>query len=224
MNTLPMHEDEESATKRLPHPLLSPTLHLLSSTRDITVAFCPELPHLHAYLSALLSRHQGPSKDPSTTLHPPTQAQNTSSSEPCKQPMLAILNPIALHKSTSAFSAQGLSKFFAAAVDTAYHLNRHLLIAECSSAVRSKRTDHHASDVEDETYPIHRGPEIGDGQDDGETRQSSASPWDEEVSILNVTTKSFGVGDRGWVGRTVSLRRMAERWCVFRKIDVKDDR
>ena len=32
---------------------------------------------------------------------------------------------------------------------------------------------------------------------------------------MNVTTKSFGAGGPGWVGRTVTVRRVAERWFVF---------
>ncbi|KXL42755.1 hypothetical protein M433DRAFT_30196, partial [Acidomyces richmondensis BFW] len=43
-----------------------------------------------------------------------------------------------------------------------------------------------------------------------------ADVWDEEVSILNVTTKSFRSSERGWVGRTVKLRTIAERWCIFK--------
>ena len=59
-------------------------------------------------------------------------------------------------------------------------------------------------------------------EDEGGTRDEQppgvTNPWDEEVSILNVTTKSFGVGERGWVGRTVKLRTVAARWCMFESL------
>lgn len=54
-------------------------------------------------------------------------------------------------------------------------------------------------------------------ENDGEHQpvQRSDDPWDQQLSMLNVTTKTFGVGERGWVGRTVSVRQVAERWCEF---------
>lgn len=54
-------------------------------------------------------------------------------------------------------------------------------------------------------------------------RVQRSSPWDEQLSILNVTTKTFGVGDRGWVGRTVSIRQVAERWCEFVNFNEHED-
>lgn len=49
--------------------------------------------------------------------------------------------------------------------------------------------------------------------------QRTDSPWDEHLSMLNVTTKTFGVGERGWVGRTVTVRQVAARWCRFVRLD-----
>ncbi|CAD0089502.1 unnamed protein product [Aureobasidium mustum] len=45
------------------------------------------------------------------------------------------------------------------------------------------------------------------------------NPWDADVSMLNITTKTFGTGERGWVGRTVKIRQVAKRWCVFRELE-----
>lgn len=53
--------------------------------------------------------------------------------------------------------------------------------------------------------------ERGFEAEDGKRR----SVWDEEVSILNVTTRSFGAGERGWVGRTVAVSGVVGRWCKF---------
>ena len=46
----------------------------------------------------------------------------------------------------------------------------------------------------------------------------ASNAWDDEVSILNVTTKSFAAGERGWVGRTVKVRAVAGRWCIFEEV------
>lgn len=67
-------------------------------------------------------------------------------------------------------------------------------------------------------------------QMDPDAEDTSAAPgdvatnsWDEEVSMLNVTTKSFGAGERGWVGRTVAVRTVAGRWCAFKDMGVAGD-
>lgn len=55
----------------------------------------------------------------------------------------------------------------------------------------------------------------GDGE--GERRDGG---WAERVPLLNETIR-FAVGagaeGRGWAGRSVSCRRVAERWFVFRE-------
>jgi hypothetical protein len=89
--------------------------------------------------------------------------------------MLAILDPIQLHRPTSAFSAQGLNRTFAVAVEAARHLNVRLVVAE-----------------------------------------TDANAWSEELSMLNVTTKRLGELS---VGRTVTARAVAERWCTFERLD-----
>ena len=61
----------------------------------------------------------------------------------------------------------------------------------------------------------------GDGEAE-ETEEQASSVWDEEVSMLNVTTKTFGAGERGWVGRTVSIRRVAGRWCHFKRYEAEE--
>ncbi|KAH0349212.1 hypothetical protein KCU81_g2985, partial [Aureobasidium melanogenum] len=50
-------------------------------------------------------------------------------------------------------------------------------------------------------------------------RRTLTNPWDQDVSMLNITTKTFGTGGRGWVGRTVKIRQVAKRWCRFRELD-----
>lgn len=76
-------------------------------------------------------------------------------------------------------------------------------MAECVSPDLAPQLD--PAGMEDEATD-----ETGNG---GERNGRTASPWDEDLSMLNVTTKTFGAGERGWVGRTVRIRQVAERWC-----------
>lgn len=116
-------------------------------------------------------------------------------------PLLVFLNPIRLHEPTLSFSAQGFNRTFATAVETAHHMHCHLIVVE-SDMPRHGHADDHEGDV--------------DILSDGEP---TVSPWDQEVSMLNITTKTFGTGERGWVGRAVKIRRIAERWFTFSSLD-----
>jgi hypothetical protein len=181
------------------HPLLKqPTLHQLATSRKIKLVFCPELVHLRAYLSTL-------------AIPPTSRPQNNKTTENDKPdtPLLTIFNPISQHRATSSFSAQGLNRTFALAVEAAYATQTQLLMVECPSVGRPRDNADHLGDAgydfdfETDTTAVPPQP------------PAAADFWDEQVSILNVTTKSFGAGGRGWVGRTVTVRRVAERWFVF---------
>jgi len=180
------------------HPLAIATIHQISTSRTITVTFCSTLPQLQAYLAVhgvLKSSDLG---------RDDTGIQSTGF------PTLALLNPLQLHRDTSSFSAQGLSRTFASAVEAAVRAGQKLLIVECPSTVPRtvvETTEHEDSGDDDQGML-----DAGTGHEEsGETRD----PWEQQVAILNVTTKSFGAGERGWVGRTVKIRRVVERWCVF---------
>ena len=181
--------------------LLIPTLHLLASSSNVHTSFCPDPTHLLALLSAL------PHRKPDSRANVPSHASETKSST--TRPMLAILNPVRLHEPTSSFSAQALNRVFASAVEAAHHLRRQLVIVETPGIEQS------LSLPEGDDDPArHRPLEPGRGDAVSGARPSS-SPWDQQLSILNVTTKTFGVGERAWVGRTVSARQVASRWCRF---------
>ncbi len=165
----------------------TPTLRLLASSKDVRVIFCPDLPHLRAFLA--------------TCGYSPTQSSEfyqVGNDPPTS--LLAILNIIDIHRTTSAFSAQGINRTIAAAVEAAFRCRNQLLLAQCAGLKAQELP-------EDSILHEQPDPSIADERD--------KAPWDEAVSILNVTTKSFGAGERGWVGRTVSLRRIAGRWCRF---------
>ncbi|KAL2006223.1 hypothetical protein VTN00DRAFT_9877 [Thermoascus crustaceus] len=99
-------------------PLLTKTIGLLANSRKVRLEFCPTLEHLRAYLSVLrISRD----KQNQTHHH--------------GRPMLAILDLVALHCTTSEFSAQGLSRTFAIAVEAAAREKMDLVLCECKDAI-----------------------------------------------------------------------------------------
>lgn len=171
-----------------------PTLRLLSTLRNVRMVFCPDVMHLRAYLTMIAVKIEHTSAEPQTTGTPSR--------------ILAILDLVQLHRSTSAFSAQGLNRTFSAAVEAAFSTNSRLVVADCFAA--PDKVQGAEPPPEAEAPPL---------QSDVPT-----DAWDEELSILNVTTKSFGVGERDWVGRTVKLRTVAQRWCVFEKLAVPSPR
>jgi hypothetical protein len=177
--------------------LQQPTLRILATSQTVKLAFCPDVTNLRAYLAAFPARN--------------VQDALPKASASGDHAILALLNLLELHRPTSAFSAQGLNRTFAPAVEAAHHTGHHLVVAEC--------TIPHTADPGVEQY------EATTTDQPGEVTvldpcDSPSNPWDEEVSILNVTTKSFGAGGRGWVGRTVKLRHVAERWCRFEDLHV----
>ncbi|KAM0717234.1 hypothetical protein Q7P37_007086 [Cladosporium fusiforme] len=184
-----------------PHRLLrAPSLLKLAKSQSVKLAFCSDISHLRAYLATLAIPKSRPAN-----VNEPTNIRPESAN----RPLLGILNPIDVHRSTSSFSAQGLNRTFALAVEAAHATRSRLLMAECAS-LRSSEQQLFDADVDYEHDPAPPPP-------------SPENPWDEEVSILNVTTKSFGAGGRGWVGRTVTLRRIAERWFLFSAFQRQDE-
>ena len=65
--------------------------------------------------------------------------------------------------------------------------------------------------------------EIGENETRAtETLQQVDNVWTEQVPILDATTKTFGnSGDRGWMGRTVSVADVAARWCSFAEVPMR---
>ncbi|KAF2717610.1 hypothetical protein K431DRAFT_288397 [Polychaeton citri CBS 116435] len=177
--------------------LSAPTLRFLANCRTLKLAFCPDVTHLRAYLSKL-----------SITDQSEGDSDPQCSSNDVR--LLALLNPIALHEPTSSFSVQGLNRTFSVAIDTAYQVGAKLVIGECAAAPTRDRS---LLDPDPQPSDFHENDENVPGEP-----SETVSPWDQQVSILNVTTKSFGAGDRGWVGRTVGLRTIAERWCTFKSL------
>lgn len=98
--------------------LLTKTIGLLSQSSKIKLVFCPTLENLRAYISVL-------------------SMANTESQESNLRPLLGVLNLLALHRSTSEFSAQGLSRTLAAAVEVTARQGVDLVLCECLDAADS---------------------------------------------------------------------------------------
>lgn len=169
--------------------LLTPTLSNLYNSRNIQITFCSDLTNLRAYL-ATMKHHSQLAQ---------TESEEDTLEKPC--PLLMILNPIQIHEHTLSYSAQGFNRTFAAIIDAAHSLDHQLVMVQCINP----EDEYETGAQEDE--------DMLDGH------RTFTKPWDEDVSMLNITTKTFGTGERGWVGRTVKIRQVAERWCVFRKLE-----
>ncbi|KAJ5159923.1 uncharacterized protein N7482_006927 [Penicillium canariense] len=109
----------------LRHDLLTKTIGLLANASTIKLTFCPSLESLRAYLSVLV----------------PDNAVSRGTESPQGNAMLAILDMVALHGTTTEFSAQGLSRTFAASVESASRAKMDLMLCECTNAVNTTSAD-----------------------------------------------------------------------------------
>lgn len=171
------------------HPLAIPTIYQIFTSRTVNVTFCETLAQLQAQLAVYGIRR---------TEH----GHDSGNHEGRDVPTLALLNALHLHRGTASFSAQGLSRTLASAVEAAHRSRQKLMLVEYPSHVPV--TTDEDMDAED-----------GDEEMLDTIEEQKKDIWEEQLAILNVTTKSFGAGERGWVGRTVKVRRVVERWCVL---------
>lgn len=165
------------------HSLLFPSIHLLATSRTIDLAFTPTLQHLRAYL-ATIGLNVG--MDAGATANPVSKAQS---------PTLAILGLIDVHRSTSEYSGQGLSRTLSAAVEASLAQGRRLIIAE--------------------PLPI---PEAEDAMGSSDRNDAPSDPWMEQIPILTNSIRSGGE-QRVWAGRTIEVARVVGRWCTIAKRD-----
>jgi hypothetical protein len=176
--------------------LTVPTLHNLFTARHIHLAFCASVQALQAYLAA----------------YGRAGTKQGSSSEEKGEDRLVLVNPLSLHAPTPSFSAQGLSRTFAAAVETAARVGARLQMVEClgAGATRLETARYDADDEEVDALM-----EGGDNRSQPEVEEED--PWEQHVSILNVSARRFasGSGDRAWAGRTIKVKRIAGRWFRF---------
>lgn len=105
------------------HELTTKAIGLLSRSKDVNLAFCETLEHFRAYISVL---------DVASI-----KRQETTSDESSERPLLAVLNPLALHLPTTEFSAQGLSRTLAATVEVTSREKMDLVLCECVDSMNS---------------------------------------------------------------------------------------
>lgn len=109
---------ESNAAPR--HDLLTKTIGLLANSSKIQLVFCPSLESLRAYLAVL---------------RPQDESISETERKPHRQNQLVVLDMVALHRSTTEFSAQGLSRTLAAAVEAGWRTDMDLTLYECTNAV-----------------------------------------------------------------------------------------
>ncbi|KAF1937208.1 hypothetical protein EJ02DRAFT_308576, partial [Clathrospora elynae] len=170
--------------------LAAPTLHNLLTTRYIKLAFCASVQALLAYLTAYGrpdTKHGGDAEG---------------------RKRVVLVNPLALHAPTSSFSAQGLSRVFATAAETALTTAIQLHVVECEGR-RNRIEGAYDEDAE-----------MDNGHGETQVEAAVEDPWEQEVSILNVSARRFGsgTGERAWAGRTVKAKRIAGRWFHFHSL------
>ena len=142
--------------------LLNPTIRLLAQARYIHIAFAPSLAHFRAYVISLLLQARSENGSPKS---------------------LIILGLIASHRATSEFSAQGLSRTLALALEVATSMYESLQFIESWKL----------PDVQSEP-------------------EDSASVFRERVPILSGSLRD-PVGDRVWTGRTIGVGFVFQKWC-----------
>ncbi|KAI4178146.1 MAG: hypothetical protein L6R41_008522, partial [Letrouitia leprolyta] len=104
------------------HPLLIPTIHQIATSTTVEVAFTPTLPHLRAYLAPYK-----PGKSSNSGSHTFVRPGSHTS-------MLAIYGFLALHRDTTEYSIQGLSRSLAIAAEAADSFNMQLILTEDAEA------------------------------------------------------------------------------------------
>jgi len=165
-----------------PSTVLTPTIHLLATSRTINLTFAPTLTNLRAYLAIY-----EPPVDPT--------GPNVTYDKPGKRtPIFGVLNLLEVHRGTSDFSAQGISRTLAGAVAAAARSNMQLLVNELPRS--------------EEEYDVK----------DLQIQHSEGEPWTEQVPLLCGSLR-FGEDQKIWAGRTVEVRQVVARWCQFRTLE-----
>jgi hypothetical protein len=198
------HEHETDSLQQL----TTPTLHNLFKMRHTHIAFCASVQALQAYLAAY---------GRAGTKHGIKHGKG--------EQRLVLVNPLSLYAPTPYFSAQGLSRTFAAVVETALRVGAKLQMVECLGASEG-RGDNDDEEEEDEDENEDEDEEEVDalletGHIISQTEDQEEDPWEQHVSILNVSARRFkaGGGDRAWAGRTIKVKRIASRWFGFERVD-----
>ncbi|ESZ95363.1 hypothetical protein SBOR_4219 [Sclerotinia borealis F-4128] len=212
----PFPDSAIAPTKTTSHPLLLKTLHQISLSRHISLIYIPTISHLRAHLSVLTP--ETPSKIEGT---PDRKWDKVGR----KRAMIVVYGLLELHRDTSEWSAQGLSRSLAGLVEMGGRDKRAVVCLE------REREDERGGRME-----IVGEGEGGGGGDFGVQstdrdeiksdenmgrRKGMWKGWDEKVPMLNGSVRRAGFEgeDRGWSGRTVEVGRVFARWFDFGKAE-----
>ncbi|KAL2131110.1 hypothetical protein VTI74DRAFT_5544 [Chaetomium olivicolor] len=197
----PQPETNRSPTR--PHPLLTPSLAQLSTTRHIRTLFIPTVSHLHAFLS-VFPAPLNPSAGKAPPSPPPPPSISDGTSRKGKNPFLVVYNFLALHRHTSEWSVQGLGASAAVLVEAGSRAGVGVAVAE--------------------GLPVPLAPAHGDttcGTGEGEVLgRKGPEAWmrevlGERVPVLSGSLRRAGGAEMegsGWAGKTVDVWRVLGRW------------
>lgn len=131
--------------------LLSNSMGAISNSRKIELVFCPSVPHLRAYLATFQLR----SLQKNTVKHKDDTAGG-------RKALIAILDIIALHCTSTQFSAQGLSQTLALAVESAARTKSAIMLCECEEA-SNPGSRNHGQILWDSQVPLLNGGTVRSG-------------------------------------------------------------
>ncbi len=180
--------------------LLEPSLWHIRAASTLRIAYCPTVQHLRAYLSSVFSASAAaaPRHGPSSRGSSSSSAAHHAVGSPLHT--LALLNMVGLHRYTSEFTAQGIGRSLALAVEAAAHRRARLVVCECSGEATE------CSSVG------------GDGDDDDDAGDGGFW-YDEQVPLLS--RRALGSNDEAWLECRVSIRSIFARWCLFEEKEEK---
>ncbi|KAL9596473.1 MAG: hypothetical protein Q9219_005779 [cf. Caloplaca sp. 3 TL-2023] len=161
------------------HPLLIPTIHRLAASKTVDVAFAPTVQHLRAYLATYSLREASLSGSVART------------GPGINVPRLIIYGLLGLHRNTTEYSLQGLSRSLAIAVEAADTFGLRLILIERVEDSEPLDTD---SMTDTDAVP-------------------SPNYWTEQVPLLNSSLALSSA--RAWAGRMVSVGSILARWCII---------
>ncbi|KAK4126418.1 hypothetical protein N657DRAFT_679348 [Parathielavia appendiculata] len=149
----PQHSPpQHHPTPGKPHPLLTPHLSQLSTTRHIRTIFVPTVSHLRAFLSLFPDSSSSAKTPPHPRPPPPlTQRQQRTA------PLLVVFSFLALHRHTSEWSAQGLGASAALLVEAGRRAGLGVVLVESASPSSNSTSRLGMADVLGERVPVLSG-------------------------------------------------------------------
>ncbi|KAE8448600.1 hypothetical protein EG329_009025 [Mollisiaceae sp. DMI_Dod_QoI] len=190
-------DDDSLPPESQRHPLLIPTLHQITASRQIKLVFIPTVSHLRAYLSVFPSQvdEEGDGRPPELKVD--KLGKNAA--------LLIVYGLVDLHRDTSEWSAQGVGNSVAGLVEAGCKGERRIVVIE----ERKKEGD--------------AGVDVAHGAEESDqpTRKPGWKVWGQRVPMLNgsVRRPGFESEDSAWSGRTIEVGRIFARWFKFGKGD-----